>query len=69
MNVMDSEVRVATGKACQILGVHPNTLRRWADTGLLPSTRLPGGANRLGERRFLISDLEQFQKEHSPNVN
>jgi len=60
MNVMDSEVRVATGKACQILGVHPNTLRRWADTGQLPHIRLPGG-----ERRFLVADLEKFQEEHS----
>ena len=68
MNVIDSEKRVATGKACQILGCHPNTLRRWADTGLLPYTRLPGGKSRLGERRFLISDLEKFQREHS-NVN
>lgn len=64
MSVTHSEVRVRTGKACEILGVHPNTLRRWADTGQLPSIRLPGG-----DRRFLISDLEEFQKEHSKSVN
>lgn len=65
MNVIDSEKRVPTGKACQILGCHPNTLRRWADTGLLPYTRLPGGLKRQGERRFKLADLLAFQKEHS----
>lgn len=64
MNVMDSEVRVATGKACEMLGVHPNTLRRWADTGKLPYIRLPGG-----ERRFLVSDIKAFQKEYTKRVN
>lgn len=64
MDVIDSEKRVPTGKACEILGCHPNSLRRWADTGKLPHIRLPGG-----ERRFLIADLKKFLKEHSKSVN
>ena len=64
MNVMDSEVRITPGKACEILGVHPNTLRRWANSGKLAHIRLPGG-----ERRYLISDLEAFQREHKKSVH
>jgi len=64
MDVMDSEVRVATGKACEMLGVHPNTLRRWVDEGRISATRLPGGA-----RRFLVSEIKDFQKEYSKSVN
>jgi excisionase family DNA binding protein len=64
---MHEETRVRTGKACEILGVHPNTLRRWADTGMLPFLRMPGGP--FGERRFLVADLKAFQKEYSKGVN
>jgi len=45
-------VRVAT--AAKRLGVHPDTVRRWADEGRLPSERV------AGQRRFLVSDLDQF---------
>ena len=64
MNVMDSEVRITPGKACEMLGVHPNTLRRWADTGKLPHIRLPGG-----ERRYLLSDIKAFQEGNKKSVN
>ena len=57
MNVMDSEVRVATGKACDMLGVHPNTLRRWVKEGHIDATLTP-----TGQRRFLISDLKEVLK-------
>ena len=33
-------------EASRELGVHPNTLRRWADAGLIPVTRLPSGYRR-----------------------
>ena len=55
MEVIHSEIRVATGKACEILGVHPNTLRRWVKLGIIPATITPGG-----ERRFLIADLRDY---------
>jgi DNA binding domain, excisionase family len=38
-----------------MLGVHEGTVRRWADTGKLPSYRTPGG-----HRRFLSEDVIQF---------
>ncbi len=42
-------------QASEVLGVHPRTLRRWADEGHVPHIQTPGG-----HRRFLRGDLEQF---------
>ncbi len=39
-------------EASQILGVHPSTLRQWADTGKIRTVRTPGG-----HRRFAESDV------------
>lgn len=41
--------------AAAILGVHPATVRNWADRGDLSSRRTPGG-----HRRFRREDLEQW---------
>ena len=41
-------------EACRLLGVHPNTLRRWTDSGLLRAYRL----GPRGQRRFRRDDLE-----------
>ncbi len=48
--------------ASKLLGVHPATLRQWADAGKIPSYRTPGG-----HRRFLAEDLREFlvQASHS----
>lgn len=42
-------------QAAQALGIHPSTLRRWADQGEIPCVRTPGG-----HRRFRGSDLRRF---------
>jgi excisionase family DNA binding protein len=42
-------------KAAEILGVHPSTLRTWADRGDVPTHRTPGK-----HRRFLRSDIEAW---------
>jgi excisionase family DNA binding protein len=39
-------------KASQMLGVHPSTLRQWADSGKIRTVRTPGG-----HRRFAESDV------------
>jgi excisionase family DNA binding protein len=39
-------------EACDLLGVHPTTLRRWVDGGDVPHFRTPGG-----HRRFRTADL------------
>lgn len=46
---------VSLGEAAAIIGVHPATIRNWAQQGELPFRRTPGG-----HRRFRRSDLEQW---------
>ena len=43
--------------AADLLGVHPATVRAWADKGDLPSRRTPGG-----HRRFRRADVEQMAR-------
>jgi diguanylate cyclase (GGDEF)-like protein/excisionase family DNA binding protein len=42
--------------AARLLGVHPNTVRAWADGGRLRCVRI----NERGDRRFATSDLQAF---------
>jgi excisionase family DNA binding protein len=44
--------RLALGAASRLLGVDPDTLRRWADEGRVPAFTTPGGHRRF-ERRAL----------------
>jgi excisionase family DNA binding protein len=44
--------RLPLGKASRLLGVDPDTLRRWADEGRVPAFLTPGGHRRF-ERRAL----------------
>jgi excisionase family DNA binding protein len=46
---------LALGAASRLVGVGPDTLRRWADTGRVQSYQTPGG-----HRRFLRSSLESM---------
>lgn len=43
-------------EAAELLGVHIETVRRWADKGLIPVVRLPSG-----HRRFRRADLVAAQ--------
>src|SRR5262249_45048741 len=53
---------VGLGEAANILGVHPATLRAWADNGDLPSQRTSGG-----HRRFRRADLVHWlEAQHAP---
>ena len=47
---------VSVGEASQILHIHPNTLRKWSDRGLIPSYRI--GQRR--DRRYAVEDLLAF---------
>jgi len=46
---------ISLGEAATLLGVHPTTLRAWADQGEIPSQRTPGG-----HRRFQRGVVEQW---------
>ena len=39
-----------------VLNAHPNSVRRWADVGLLPVYRI----GRRGDRRFKPEDVAKF---------
>ncbi|MBE2268373.1 MAG: helix-turn-helix domain-containing protein [Anaerolinea sp.] len=51
----DTSEWVSLRQAADMLGVHPATVRNWADKGDLPSRRTPGG-----HRRFRKTDLTQY---------
>ena len=58
-DTLDSRVRLTV--AAKRLGVNASTLRRWADSGLVPSYRTAGG-----HRRFSMTELDTII---SSNVN
>ncbi len=60
----ESSEWISLGEAAAILGVHPATLRHWADSGELPSQRTPGG-----HRRFRRRDLEQWANLRNQQVD
>ena len=48
---MDNTYRIA--EAAKLLGVHPSTLRRWDEKGILP----PSIRTLTGERRYTEADI------------
>ncbi|RME06439.1 MAG: helix-turn-helix domain-containing protein, partial [Anaerolineae bacterium] len=51
---------LSLSEAAKILGVHPGTVRNWADQGKIPVHRTPGG-----HRRFLRQEVEFWQQANS----
>jgi excisionase family DNA binding protein len=58
--IMAEEARdlLTVTKAAKRLGVHPNTLRTWADQGLIATIRLPSG-----HRRFEWTEVEKKRRD------
>lgn len=57
--MLEHEERLLTlADAAKRLGIHPSTLRGWADRGLIPHVRLP-----TGHRRFLAPDVDRLRRE------
>lgn len=48
-------------QAAAVLGLHPDTLRRWADKGRVPCWTTP-----TGQRRFSREDLDALLPEQEP---
>jgi len=55
----ENERIMTTSEVAYFLRVHPNTVRHWTNTGLLPSFRL--GTRR--DRRFRREDVDDFLKQ------
>ncbi|MEQ1894684.1 MAG: helix-turn-helix domain-containing protein [Planctomycetota bacterium] len=56
--IMPSSARselLTPAEACQLAGIGPTTLKRWADNGVLSHVKTAGG-----HRRFLRADLERY---------
>jgi excisionase family DNA binding protein len=47
---------VPTRVACNLLHIHPNTLRRWSDAGIIRAYRI--GSKK--HRRFILTDINNF---------
>lgn len=52
---------ISLQQASQLLGVHPSTLRAWADRGKLHTVRTAGG-----HRRFSLKEVRAFATSHGP---
>lgn len=63
MSKLSEYVRVAA--AAKYLGVSQTTLRKWAETGVIPCHTLPASGYRL----FREADLKQFLRDVSRPVN
>jgi excisionase family DNA binding protein len=53
-NLPDNMLTVS--EVSKLLHVHPNTLRRWADKGIIKSYSITS----RGDRRFMPQDINQF---------
>ena len=57
-HISPKQAWVSLRAAAERLGVHPTTLRRWADAGQIPVMLTPGG-----HRRFVVDDVDRFAAE------
>ncbi len=52
-------------EVAQLLHIHSNTLRRWADQGIIRAYRI----TRRGDRRFRREDIARFLADLNANEN
>jgi len=45
---------LTVSQAARIFGVHTNTMRKWADRGLVPYIKLPNGFRRFDARKLVM---------------
>ncbi len=54
---------VRLSEAAQVLGVTPQTLRRWGRRGLVKLVRLPGGELRVGSGQLAFLTGEESEEQ------
>jgi excisionase family DNA binding protein len=59
MNIRETYVRVQ--EAAEILGVVPNTVRKWGAVGKIPEYRHPANGYRLYKRQELVAFLRRIE--------
>ncbi len=57
---------LSLGPASQLLGIDPDTLRRWADNGRVPAWITPGGHRRFDRRELERLVAERRSTTHRP---
>lgn len=62
---MPREKLLTISQAAERLGVHPNTLRGWADKGLVPMVRMPNGYRRF-RPSAIDRELERMERGSAP---
>ncbi len=58
-----AQTTIPTREVASMLGVTETTVKRWADDGILPCVRTPGG-----HRKFRLTDIVRFAEEHGLTV-
>lgn len=61
-NTSDKPQLLTVGEAADLIHVHINTIRRWADSGIIKSFRV--GAR--GDRRFIREDVQKLLVTDAP---
>jgi excisionase family DNA binding protein len=56
---LNSRVMLTTSDVAQLLGLHPNTVRRWSNLGILRSYHIGPGS----DRRYRREDIDGFLRE------
>lgn len=64
MNRNEIEPMLSLREVAKLLHVHPNTVRRWNDNGLLKSVQI----NLRGDRRFRWRDVASFLAKMNTNA-
>lgn len=54
--MQETTARLSIGEAARMLGVTPDTLRRWETEGRIVSARTPGG-----QRRYDLAEIERVR--------
>lgn len=54
-----TDTMLSVREVSKLLFIHPNTLRRWADKGIIKSYRITP----RGDRRFISRDIDQYLAE------